>query len=215
MTRLSASAEKKLINWAQKNTCLLCSYPLELHKHLHHIIAKDDGGPDHYLNLVALCPNHHWLVERIKRHIIPNQGSSSSQWLKASIAALQLYNELSEETQRTLDILSKPHQLSNVIKDGVPGHLIERAANDLMIEDAKLLNGINKTRPRIFLPPDFYRSADDSADTEADKIAGQVGLGFYSEVITAHMERLKLPYKAIIKDAESNKANQPTSYLGG
>lgn len=201
MTRLSASVEKKFINWAQKNTCLLCSYPLALHKHLHHIIAKDDGGPDHYLNLVALCPNHHCLVERIKRHIIPNQGSSSSQWLKADIAALQLYNEMPEKTQRTLDILSKPHKLSNVIKDGVPGHLMGRAANDLMIEDARLLNDINKTRPRIFLPPDSYLIADDSADTQADKIAVQVGLGFFSEVISAHMEKLNLPYKAIIKDA--------------
>ncbi len=215
MSRLYASKEKNFINWAQKNTCLLCSYPLTLHKHLHHIIARDDGGPDHYLNLVALCPNHHWLVERIKRHIIPKQGSSSSQWLKAGIAALQLYKELPEETQRALDILSKPHRLSNVIKEGVPEHLVERAANDLMIEDAKLLNDINKTRPRIFLPPDSYRIADDLADAKAEEIAGQVGLGFYSEVISAHMERLNLPYKAIIKEAEPNKTIQPTSYLGG
>jgi len=215
MTRLSKKPEKKFINWAQKNTCLFCSYPLALHKHLHHIIAKDDCGPDHYLNLVALCPNHHWLVERIKRNIIPNQGSSSSQLLKTGIAALQLYNELSEETQRTMDILSKPHNLSNVVKDGLPGHLMERAANDLMIEDARLLNDINKTRPRIFLPLDSYRIADDSADTEADKIASQVGLGFYSEVISAHMEGLNLPYKAITEDAGPNKAIQSTSYLGG
>jgi len=206
MTRLSAIAKKRFINWAQKNTCLLCSYPLALHKHLHHIIAKDDGGPDHYLNLVALCPNHHWLVERIKRHIIPNQRSSSIQWLKAGNAALQLYNEMPEETQQTLDILSNPHKLSNVIKDGVPGHLIERTANDLMLEDARLLNDINKTRPRIFLPPNSYRIADDLADTQAERIAVQVGLGFYSKVISAHMERLNLPYKTIIKGAEPNKA---------
>lgn len=207
MTQLCRITEKSFISWAQKNTCLLCSYPLALHKHLHHIIAKDDQGPDHYLNLVALCPNHHWLVERIKRHIIPNQGSSSKHWLRVGVAALQLYKELSEDTRHTLDVLSKPHRLSNVIKDGVPDHLLEKAAKDLMMEDARLLDDINKKRPRIFLSSDYFQVADDLVDAQAEKIVGQVGLGFYSEVISAHMRRLNLQYKAIIKEAEPNQAN--------
>jgi hypothetical protein len=202
MTQFCRSREENFINWAQKNTCLLCNYPLALRKHLHHIIARDDGGPNHYLNLIALCPNHQWLVERIKRHIIPRQGSSSDDWLRAGTAALQVYKELSEEVRHTLDILSMPHRLSNVIKNGVPEYLIEKAANDLMIEDARLLDDINKKRPRIFLSPESVRIDDASIDTQAHKIACQVGLGFYSEVITAHMQKLNLPYKAIINEGQ-------------
>lgn len=207
MTRISTNAKKIFIIWAQNYTCLLCSYPLELHSHLHHIISKDDFGPDHYLNLVALCPNHHYLVERIKRYIILNQGSSSNKWLEAGKSALQLSSEMPEDKQQILDILSKPHKLSNVIKNGVPRHLMVRAANDLMIEDAKLLDAINKRRPRIYLPPDSFRIADNSVDIQADNIAGQVGLGFYSELISSHMKRLNLPYSTIINDVEVNKAN--------
>lgn len=208
MTQICGIAEKKFIIWAQRNTCLLCSYPLALHKHLHHIIAKDDLGPNHYLNLVALCPNHHYLVERIKRYIIPNQGSSSKDWLDAGNAALQLYKELGEDTQHTLDILSKPHKLSNVIKGEVPGHLLETAAEELMMEDVKLLDDTNKKRPRIFLSSEYFRVADDLADEQAEKKLAQVGSGFYSEVISAHMERLNLPYRAIVKDPEPNNLFQ-------
>jgi hypothetical protein len=210
MTRFYGIRERRFINWAQKNTCLLCSYPLALNKHLHHIIARDDGGPDHYLNIVALCPNHHWLVERIKRQIISNQGSSSIDWLETGQAALHLYNELSEETRHTLDILSKPHRLSGVIRGGVPEHLLEKAAYDLMMEDARLLHDINKKRPRIFLPLGSNRIPDDSADTHVDKLAAQVGSGFYSEVISAHMERLNLPYKAFLKESEPNESIHST-----
>lgn len=126
---------KTFIILAQKNICLLCDYPLALQKHFHHIIAKDDGGPDHYLNLVALCPNHHWLVERIKRHIIPNQSSLSNHWLKSSMAALQLYEDLPEEAKRILDILSKPHKMSKVLSREVPEDFLNEATNDLIKED--------------------------------------------------------------------------------
>lgn len=214
MTLLSANAKKEFICWAQNNTCLICSYPLELHKHLHHIISKDDFGPDHYLNLVALCPNHHYLVERIKRFIIPRQSRSSNQWLEIGQAALQLRREMPEDKQQILDILSRPHKLSNVIKNGVSGDFIERAAEDLMKEDAKLLDAINKKRPRIFLSPSSYRIVDNEADKQADDIAGQVGLGFFSEVISSHMKRLNLPYRAIINDSAPNKANSTDSKNG-
>jgi len=65
----------------------------------------------------------------------------------------------------------------------------------------------SKKRPRIFLSSDCFRVADDLVDAKAEKIVGQVGLGFYSEVISAHMERLNPPYRAIIKEAEPNQAN--------
>lgn len=207
MTGPSANAKKEFICWAQNHTCLICNYPLELHKHLHHIISKDDYGPDHYLNLVALCPNHYYLVERIKRFIIPNHGSSSNQWLKIGQAALQLYSELPEGKKQILDILSKPHKLSNVIKNCAYGEFIEKIAEDLMIEDANLLNSINKKRPRIFLSPSSYRIVDMATDKKAEGIASQIGLGFYSEVISAHMISLNLPYRAIINDSEPNEAN--------
>lgn len=208
MTQTCGTAEKEFIIWAHRNTCLVCSYPLALYKHLHHIISKDDLGPNHYLNLVALCPNHHYLVERIKRHIIPNQGSSSKQWLDAGSAALQLYKELEKDTQHTLDILSKPHRLSNVIKGGVPDDLLQKAAEELMTEDVRLLDDINKKRPRIFLPLRYVRVPNDLADEQAEKIVAQIGSDFYSEVISAHMERLKLPYRAITNNPKPKNVFQ-------
>lgn len=208
MNRIS-NRDRSFISWAQRHTCLLCQYPLALHKHFHHVIAKDDGGPDHYLNLVALCPNHHWLVERIKRHIIPVQGTLSENWLKTATAARQLYDYLDEPIRHTLDILAKPHELSSVVKTGVPEDLLEKAAHDLMMEDAQLLNDVNKKRPRIFLPTESSDFSDNIADTQAEKMASQASLGFYSEVITAHMINLHLPYKVIIKDREPNYVMQP------
>ncbi len=211
MIQLSEQRQRDFIIWAQRNACLLCKYPLDLHKHFHHVIAREDGGPDHYLNLIALCPNHHWLVERIKRHIIPAQHSQSASLLKAGTAALQLYNELDEQTRRTLDVLSMPHQLSGVVQRGVPKELTERAAQDLMMEDAKLLYEVNSKRPRIFLSPESCRLPDEVADGQAEKMATQKSLGYYSEVITAHMQNLHLPYKAIA--GMPNDLMRPTSHF--
>jgi hypothetical protein len=168
--------------------------------HRHHIIAKDDGGPNRYLNLVALCPNHHFLIERIKRYIIPNQRNPSDKWLKSGTAALNIYHELSEELRRIVDILTKPLRMPNAIKKGIPDNLKRKAAEGLMEEDAKILDTINKKRPRIFLPFNFFRVNDDSIDVKADEIAKQVGTGFYSEIITMHMNNLNLPYAAIKND---------------
>jgi hypothetical protein len=84
---------------------------------------------------------------------------------------------------------------------------IKQAARDLMIEDAKLLDAINRKRPRIFLLPSSYRIVDNEADKKAADIGGQIGLGFYSEVISSHMISLNLPYRAIINDSEPNNAN--------
>ena len=185
-----SNGDSGFISWAQRHTCLLCKYPLALHKHFHHVIARDDGGPDHYLNLVALCPNHHWLVERIKRHIIP--GTQSDHWLKTGTAALELYNELDGRTRRIFDVLSKPHKLSSVLRGRVREDLLERAERELMMEDARLLDDVNKERPRIFLPRTFSGCLDSTVDSHAEKMASQAGLNFYSEIITAHMVNLRL-----------------------
>lgn len=201
------SKEIEFIKWAQNNTCLLCNYPLDLYKHLHHIIAKDDGGPDCYLNLVALCPNHHFLIERIKRYIIPNQRNPSDKWLKSGTAALKIYHELSEELRRIVDILTKPLRMPNAIKKGISDNLKRKAAEDLMEEDAKILDTINKKRPRIFLPFNFLETVDDSIDVKAVEIARQIGTGIYLEIITMHMNSLNLPYV----DVENNDGIYPTA----
>jgi hypothetical protein len=189
--------EINFIKWSQKNTCLFCNYPLDLYKHLHHIIAKDDGGPNHYLNLVALCPNHHFLIERIKRYIIPNQRNPSDKRLKSGTAALNIYHELSEELRRIVDILTKPLRMPNAIKKGIPDNLKRKAAEDLMEEDVKILDTINKKRPRIFLPFNFLGTVDDSIDVKAGEVANQIGTGIYLEITIMHMNSLNLPYMAV------------------
>ena len=57
----------ELIRWSQKDKCLLCDFPLVFRCHKHHIIPHSKSGPDHYYNLIGLCPNHHGMIEELKR----------------------------------------------------------------------------------------------------------------------------------------------------
>ena len=60
---------RELISAEQDWHCLLCDFPLKLSGHLHHVVPRDLGVPDHFLNIVALCPNHHAAVEMIRHYI--------------------------------------------------------------------------------------------------------------------------------------------------
>jgi hypothetical protein len=62
----------ELIYAEQDWRCLLCEFPLKLSGQLHHGVPRDLGGPGHFLNVVALYPNHHAAVEMVRRHIAPS-----------------------------------------------------------------------------------------------------------------------------------------------
>ncbi len=58
---------RDLIRWSQKDKCMLCDFPLVFQCHMHYIIPYSNGGPDHYYNLIGLCPNHNGMIEVLKR----------------------------------------------------------------------------------------------------------------------------------------------------
>jgi len=215
---LSISTRTKMRNfvkWSQKDKCLLCSYQIRLH--IHHIIAVDDCGPEHHFNLVALCPNHHYLVEYIKRHVTRKDNTN----LKKNLNALEIYNSLEDGTKDILDILSKQHPLSEAIKTikKIPKELIDSFVHQLLEADINLLESINRLRPRIFLEPpsllNLIKGIDNPyersllsdinlqqlIDQEASKFNQHVGHSIYVNVITDHMNNLGLPYKAILDDS--------------
>jgi hypothetical protein len=185
------------IVWSQNASCLVCDYSLHLRANWHHIIARDDLGPDHYLNIVALCPNHHYLLEHLKREIIPHEKRSSDNWLIEAKAAQQLYNKLQEDVRELFDILSKPHRLTEPIKSGIPQHLIEAFIIDVIKTDLSLLHYVNMKRPRIFSKFNCAGSHDNDHGLDVIKVAKQISATFYTEVISAHLANLHLPYWSV------------------
>lgn len=220
MVRKSVNKEIKcFVRWAQKDRCLLCSFRLRFH--FHHVIAVDEGGPDHPLNLVALCPNHHSLVEHIKRYIIHTVKRDSQVWLNKAKIALEVLESLNEESKTILKLLTEPYSLRflDTIEDvknrRMPQKLIVHFTRDLIDADLKILDSINRKRPRIFLNQTFGSIStktqfnlydllliDDihvqnQIDEKASQIVTIIGKGAYADVISAHMRNLDLPYEAI------------------
>ena len=137
---------REILEFAQDGACLLCPVPLRFYD-VHHIIADDDKGPDHILNLVALCPNCHRVVETVRRCVAPR---TSTEWPIRGRAALEYMNDLSSSKRTWFNILSEPHPLRKQIQTEIPEHLRQQFAHDLAIEDAKLLLRFHAAFPNIF-----------------------------------------------------------------
>lgn len=213
MSRNIKPEVRNFIKWAQKGHCLLCPYPFRLH--LHHVISVDDGGPNHYFNLVALCPNHHYLVETIKREIAPKTKDRDYGWMRKGLKAINFRDKLDKTAKEILDVLSKPHKFSNVQITNEGIDIIEYLAHEIKNEDAKLLNEINRTRPRIFLCPPWQSTLKKNVkntlygldqfdkkelqrkiDEQAKQKLEQVGYEIYIEVITKHLKNISIPFVA-------------------
>jgi len=192
MDKWLSQRDQNFIKWSQQERCLVCDYPVDLGVNWHHIIARDDGGPDHYLNIVALCPNHHRLVEKLKRLVIPIEKRSSPQWLRGANAAKRMYDKLDIDVRALFDILSKPHPLTDPIHTEIPHRFVGAFATEVIEADKVLLKNVNQKRPRIFLPFDCVGAQDDGLDQYALLIAQKIGPDFYSAVVNAHMLNLEL-----------------------
>ena len=48
----------------RKNSCYFCGFDIVIQKH--HIVGRSAGGNDSYINLLVLCPNHHWMLHHAR-----------------------------------------------------------------------------------------------------------------------------------------------------
>lgn len=171
---------RELIRLAQNDLCLFCNYSLHLGCHLHHVIARDDFGPDHVLNLVGLCPNHHMTLETVRRHVAPSDSRTKPGWLPRASAVLDIVQALPESQRRLFDALCTPHPLREQIRNSVPSHLRKALAIDIARADAKLLAISNSVRPHFI--SEFLQTHEAPRSTS------------FAEVIALHLEALHLPF---------------------
>ena len=203
--------KRELINNIQEGSCLLCDYPLVLTCHLHHIIPLDLKGPDHFLNLIGLCPNHHNLLEQVRRHIAPRNFSNNNTWHKKAQAAIKVIETLTKEKQKLFNELSAPFPLRNEILKGVTPKFRTHLAVDIARKDAELLLEINQARPSIVLlwRIDQGKESEPKSNTEWSKAIDNVSKTLhpndFSDVINLHLSDLKLPFS---KSWFNNFSNQ-------
>lgn len=194
------TSTRGLIRWGQEGRCLLCPFPLSLRHHLHHVIAYDERGPDHPLNLVGLCPNHHAAVEIVRRHIAPYNTRRARGWMHRAEAALETVNALSATERELFNLLSEPHPLRKEIREGVDAkHRLDLAVG-IAQADARVLLNVNRARPRILLAwriarkevlaPD-NRGCLEILTNEARRAVTAVHLAY---IVGLHLDALGLPF---------------------
>ena len=142
---------RQRLNVYQNGLCLVCAFPLELGAHVHHVIAREDRGPDHELNLVALCPNHHGVLELVRQHIAPNETHQSLRWGARAGAAAGFLRSMPGHLRVLFDCLSQPHPLREPIRHGVDASLRLQLAHQIATADTRLLLETNLARPALLI----------------------------------------------------------------
>lgn len=209
--------KRKLVLLAQQGTCLLCAHPLIFGCHLHHVIASDDKGPDHPLNLIGLCANHHTVLECVPRHVSPKETYKNHGWLQRAQAAIKVIETLSEEQQRLFNDLAEPHPLRKEMREGVEPKWRLALAGDIARADSQLLLRINKARPGIALLWQISRGEAPEPKTDDEWAAAVGGIGKtlrpvdFREVVAMHLSALDLPFKRGWLENEAKGDSQLTS----
>lgn len=184
----------------QDGRCLLCAFPLNLGGHLHHVIAVDAGGPDHPLNLVGLCPNHHAVLEHARRHLAPKAVFSSPRWTTRAQAAVGVIADLAAERRELFDLLSRPYPYASDVARDVRPDLIPYLGRDVARTAADLLLRVNLYRPRMLALSKVARRRVPRPRTDADfevLVAGTSGAATYRDVEEPthhHLHRLGLSF---------------------
>ena len=184
----------------QGGRCLLCAFPLNLGGYLHHVIAMDAGGPDHPLNLVGLCPNHHAVLEHARRHLAPKAAFSLTGWTTRAQAALAVIEDLAAERRELFDLLSRPYPYGSDVARDLRPDLVPYLGRDVARTAADLLLRVNLHRPRMLALWKIARRTVPRPQTDADfeaLVAGTAGTATYRDVEepTHHyLHRLSLPF---------------------
>jgi hypothetical protein len=201
MTRVrNRAGKRRVLELEQNGTCLVCNYPLILGCHIHHVIAHEHGGPDHPLNLVAFCPNHHTVLEHVRHHVAPSAAQRNAGWLTRATAALEVIKVMPEETGNLFSVLAEPYPLHEPLRQGVPASYRTYLAADVARADAKLLLTINRRRP-FLLAIWLYKqkglplpTTDDGWTRAKSEATANVGPGDFASIVRVHLDALGLPF---------------------
>ena len=152
---------KDFVRWSQKDTCLLCSFPLVIYCHLHHVISVKDFGPEDEFNLVGLCPNHHGMIENLKRTSTPHWSKLGTndlkvrKWSYKINIVMKMLDDLNQEKRELVDLFLAPYpnslneSISNWFHGNEP-HINVALARMLIDKNVQLYKKVNKFRPRIY-----------------------------------------------------------------
>jgi len=105
---------KDFVRWSQKDTCLLCSFPLVICCHLHHVISVKDYGPEDEFNLIGLCANHHGMIENLKKTDSPSLSKLGTndpkvtKWAYKIDAAMKMLDDLNPEGRKLVNLFLAP-----------------------------------------------------------------------------------------------------------
>lgn len=186
----------------QEDSCFICDFPIILGCHLHHLIPHDVQGPDHILNLIGLCPNHHKVFESVRRNVAPKEAQRSTAWLQRGRAALQVVEALPEDQRQLFNDLSEPYPLREVIKAGVDSEFRITLAEDIARKDAQLLLKIYKVRPSMVLLWRIQQAkiAEPRTEDDWDKAIIDTRETLcttdFREVVMRHLHNLDLPFES-------------------
>lgn len=181
---------------------MFCDYPLLLGCHMHHVIASDDKGPDHPLNLIGLCANHHTVLECVRRYVGPKEARRSNNWLQRGLSALKFIEALSIERRKLFHHLAEPHPLKREIQEGVEYKWQTALAADIAQADMRMLFEVNKARLRIVLLCRIGKGEVPEPKTDAEwasaikVVRKTLCPADFREVVSLHLASLGLPFDA-------------------
>lgn len=153
--------KREFIRWSQKDMCLLCSFPLVLCCHFHHVVSVNDFGPENTLNLIGLCANHHCMLENLKKTPHPTLSITKSispvnkKWSYKIDAAIKMIDTFAPEIQKLVNLFlerypsSSKECLSNMFHDKEP-FINVAIARKLIDKNVRLLKEVNRYRPRVY-----------------------------------------------------------------
>lgn len=210
---------RHFVRWAQKDRCFLCTFPLVIYCHVHHIISVENCGPDHYLNLIGLCANHHDMLENLKRTQTPSNsliGTSHPkmvQWHYKIQAALAEFDKLEYAHRKAMDRLLAPYLQSGDSLCGIfeKDELLKLPLVRMVVDrDIELLKEFNSIRPRIFFKMvgsgsyDLLRIDQVELQMTIDQAVSMnvhnVGSDAYDLVVAEHLLKLGLPGSRNVND---------------
>lgn len=152
---------KDFVRWAQMDTCLLCSFPLVIYCHLHHVISVKDYGPENEFNLVGLCANHHGMIENLKKTESPSLSKLRTndrrvkKWNYKIAAALKTVDSFDSEGQKLVNLFLDPYpnssneSISEIFHQDDP-HLNVGMSRMLINKNVGIYKEVSKSRPRVY-----------------------------------------------------------------
>ena len=152
---------KHSIRWAQKDTCLLCTFPLVLYCHIHHAISVKNFGPEDEFNLIGLCANHHGMIENLKKTNSPPLNKLDfndikvRKWRYKIDAAKSILDGFEDGFKQLVNLFLAPYPnssgeaISNMFNHPEP-HLKVAIARMLIKKNIEIYKKVNAHRPRIY-----------------------------------------------------------------